>query len=242
MVKKLKIISTVLVLCFVIAMIPIAILATRNMSPNVSSTLKYFVEDIEGQFFYKIIGNSQPQTNDVALSTLFYTEKIDEEIITKNANGEILPQNQAVQINNINIEFDTSHQKVSYYFVFANFGVNEIEGDDRSVNVKVSVNNWGNFDDFITATWSYNIMQIEQNSQITDLLVESIGTDPNTVSQGDSNFDLLSISGTKLDPFDKETQKFNYIVMKYELNLSSTSTSFNTRLNLIINMTSNQNN
>ena len=238
MVKKLKLLSTLLVFCFVAIIIPIAILGANNVAPNVSSTLQYLVEDIEGEFSYKIYGNADPATHDVSLAELFHTEIIDDEIVFKNIYGTVLPEGQEIQINHNGIVFDETHRKVCFYFVFANKGVNEVPAEDRSVDVRASSNNYSNFTEHISASWSYVIKPQDKNSQITEGDID-IDTNENTIVQGDADFALLS--GVTIDSANTETEQYNYIIIKYELNLNDTTSSFNTSMTLTINLTSNQN-
>lgn len=242
MVKKLKILSTAVVFCFIAVLIPIAIMAANNVAPSISSTLQYLVEDIEGEFSYKIYGNADPATHDVSLAKLFYTapNETTGHIEVLNSNNVVLPLGQAIQINHNGIVFDDTHRKVCFYFVFANTGENDpvIEDDDRSVDVRASSNNWSNFTEHISASWSYVIKQQNVGSPITEGDID-IDTNENTIQQGDADFALLS--DVTIDPINTETQQFSYIIIKYELNLDDATSSFNTSMALTINLKSNQN-
>ncbi|MDD4816330.1 MAG: hypothetical protein PHQ62_04310, partial [Clostridia bacterium] len=90
----------------------------------------------------------------------------------------------------------------------------------------------------VTASWSYVVKQKDEGSRITFTDVNNMESDPNLIAQGEANFNLLS--GVRLDPLNAETQKYEYIIIKYELVLKTATNSFDTGLSLLINLNSTQ--
>ena len=57
MTKKGQLISTIFLALFIAVMIPVAIFATTTSGTTVSNRVQYYVEDLDGAFYYAITGN-----------------------------------------------------------------------------------------------------------------------------------------------------------------------------------------
>lgn len=237
--KKAKLASTVILTLFVAVMIPVAIFATTNQTVGISNYVQFFVEDLEGKFYYAITGNRldknsqtssldvgyDPISNTITPQLLFMAEYSDEEddYFVYNGTGGIVIDQSIPVPQTAGIEFDERHDEINYYFVF----INEAKSSDvapRSVFVTTKAEHTLNPQQ-VDTYWSYLPKTTGHSSELSPLKTNGVWT---------NSIDNPSIFETGIEVPPQDRALYSYIILKYTLKLLTTNIEFENDLNLTI--------
>lgn len=245
MTKKAKLTSTIIVALFIMALVPIAIFATASKNVQVSNQVKYYVEDLEGDFYYAIAGNADDdlnigynQTSNIITPAHLFSAEFDE---TFDFDGEYLvydSMNNIVEDRSIpvpqtkGLEFDKDHSQITYYFVFINKAVENNVEDDRRVFVKTKAETTLD-SNLVTTEWAY-ILKTTQSA-----IPSPLDTTGNWTTETTNPAPF--VDGIELKAKDNNNN-FTYIILKYTLTLSpdviENETEFSANINLTITLES----
>ncbi|MBQ2713935.1 MAG: hypothetical protein IJF22_03070 [Clostridia bacterium] len=243
MTKKAKLASSIVVALFVAVMIPVAIFAASNQTVGISNYVQFFVEDLEGKFYYAITGNRldknsttssmdvgyDPISKTITPQLLFkaeYSTDDDDYFVYNGTGGIVLDQSIPVP-QTAGIEFDENHQEINYYFVFINEAKSS-ETNPRSVYVTTKAEHSLN-PNHVDTYWSYIIKTTGHSSELTPLKTTGIWT--NSIEQP-----TIFETGIEVPPQDRAL--YSYIILKYTLKLQPTNIEFKNDLNLTITLKS----
>ena len=251
MVKKLKLLCTIVVILAVATIIPIAISAAQSSNINVSNIVRFNVQDIEGKFYYAIIGNAPNLKNPEIEHNVGYQEngqinptllfsgeayqgtdsRYQGTYVVYDATRNIITESEIVIPNN-GLQFDQYHTEISYYFVFINESVenSNVENEDRSVKVNASAN-FNHAD--MKGEWFY-VQATTQNP----MSVTTMNKNDNVAWRSDTETNALG-TGVNVGSKNVEQGTYNYVILRYTLTLLKTTTSFDTDLSLTVTLTSN---
>lgn len=239
MTKKAKLASTVILTLFVAVMIPVAIFATSNQTVGISNYVQFFVEDLEGKFYYAITGNRpdknslnssldvgyDPISNTITPQLLFkaeYSDVEDEYFVYNGTGGIVLDQSIPVP-QTAGIEFDETHDEINYYFVFINEAKSS-EINSRSVFITTKAEHSLN-PVHVDTYWSYIIKTAGHSAEISPLKTTGVWT---------TSSDNPTIFETGIEVVPQDRALYSYIILKYTLKLQTTNVEFNNDLNLTI--------
>lgn len=237
--KKGKLASTVVLTLFVAVMIPVAIFATANQTVGISNYVQFFVEDLEGKFYYAITGNRldknsqtssldvgyDPISNTITPQLLFkaeYSDTEDDYFVYNGTGGIVLDQSIPVP-QTAGIEFDETHDEINYYFVFINEAKTS-EINSRSVFVTTKADHSLN-PEYVDTYWSYIIKTAGHSSEISPLKTTGIWT---------TSIDNPTIFETGIEVLPQDRALYSYIILKYTLQLNSINIRFENDLNLTV--------
>lgn len=239
MTKKAKLASSIVVALFIMALVPIAIFATASKNFQVSNQVKYYVDYLDGKFYYAITGNSEDELNvgydsltgSVTPAPLFsadYDNTLGDGTVYDSMNN-IIADNSIPVPQTKGLQFDKNHKEISYYFVFINTAIETTPTDDRSVYLKVRSDNTGFDPTIVTGHWEYIIKQTD------DLQLYLAGLDLSGTWISETTTPAPFVDGIELEP--EEDEYYNYIILRYTLNLIEEK-PFSANLNLTITLTS----
>lgn len=238
MTKKAKLASTIVVALFIMALVPIAIFATASKNVQVSNQVKYYVDYLDGNFYYAITGNASEDLNvgydpltGITPALLFsadYNETLGDGTVYDSMNN-IVADNSIPVPQTKGLQFDKSHKEISYYFVFINTAVETTPTDNRSVFVKVRSDNTGFDPTIVTGHWEYIIKEADA----LDPNISPLNTDGMWISE--TTTPAPFVDGIELEPQKEDI--YNYIILKYTLNLIEEK-PFSANINLTITLNS----
>lgn len=243
MTKKGQLISTIFLALFVAVMIPVAIFATTTSGTTVSNRVQYYVDDLEGAFYYAITGNRldkgsyssfdvgyDPVSGAVTPATVF-TAGWDEaynSYLVKNGAGGIVT-NQMINLpNSKGLEFDKDHMTINYYFVFVNTAetpdpMPSNPEDQRNVYITTRAEHEIPQEQ-VETYWSYAV----KTTQTTNISPLSLATTTFTTDKQNS---IAFATGIKVPP--KNNGVYSYIILKYTLQCKS-ETPFKNDISLTV--------
>ena len=222
------------------ALVPIAIFATANKDVKVSNHVKYYVEDLNGDFYYAITGNANDElntgySNNIIQPAHLFTAKfdadLDEYLVFDSMNN--LVEDKSIPVPKAEkLEFDKEHKTISYYFFFINKAEEVLVDEKRAVILKPRAD--VNFDtSLVTGQWEYSLK--------TALSVPTYIT-PNDIagtlwiSESEETAHEF-VDGIKVEAKDKTSGLYNYIILRYTLTLQEEK-PFSANVNLTITLDS----
>ena len=245
MTKKGQLISTIFLALFVAVMIPVAIFATTTSGTTVTNRVQYYVEDIDGAFYYAITGNRldkgtyssfdvgyDPISGTITPATVF-TAGWDEgynSYLVKNGAGGIVT-NQMINLpNSKGLEFDQSHKTINYYFVYINLAQPDGE-EPRDVYITTHAEH-AIPQEQVETYWSYSIRTTR------DTNLSPLNPPANTAFTTEMQNSLAFATGIKVAP--ENNGLYSYIILKYTLNCK-TETPFKSDISLTVTLKTTQN-
>lgn len=242
MAKQAKLITTIILLFFIAIMIPIAIYASNGIGARITNLVKFNVKDIEGKFFCAVKGNAKPEIYDLGYDQgniqpqlLFSGEIEGDRYKILNSSGiEVTTAQISFPTNGV--LFDEDHKNVEFYLVFLNTAIEDPDtpNENRTIKVYVSgLNNLGAYN--VNSGWSYSLNSIEnKETSLSPLDVSGTWIDENDSPSG--QYPLYQ--GVDVPAQNTDDLSFNYLIMKYSLELTNQTFSFTTSLNLTIHLES----
>lgn len=243
MTRSAKLWSSIIVALFIAIMIPVAIFATQREAALIQNNVKFYVEDLEGEFYYAITGNSPDNGLNSSLDVGYnavsdtinpalvfqaeYVASKDDYVVYDALSSKIA--SETISINqNKGLEFDINHTKINYYFVFINHAEYFNAENTRSV--------------FVTATAEHSINQSQVRtywSYITKTATQPniISTSPlNTTGEWTTSINDPIVFHTGIEVKAKEEANYSYIILRYTLELLSTTNELSQALNLTVSL------
>lgn len=243
MTKKWKLVATIFVMIFIIIMIPITIFASQSMSARVINKVVFNSKEIEGKFYYSIVGNAT-KSNDIGVDSsgkikpvcLFHSFVNDEnKSWTKVYDTLNTPKNvkisketyeaMTVVVPDKGLDFSESNKdnSVDLYFVFLNTGTNKVTDDNRNIAVSFETDKTIN----LNSSLSYAIEKTNKNEMENEIITSEIEwTELGSAITTPNDIIVPAREG--------DEGEYSYIIIKYSMTLKNDEISFNEEINLKI--------